>query len=154
MSEKVSALTAILGVDVSDSDILYIVDVSAGTSGSRKILVSEFAAKLQTFITGLPQADSVALVDASPVVIASLATSTYAGFKLIVVLTDGTNKEIWTIDGVILAASVPLTTYGGAGNANRGHTFDSQINGANAEVRCTANGSGWTAKTLLLRVPS
>lgn len=154
MSDKVSALSAILGIDVDGSDLLYLVDVSAGTSGSRQITVDEFINALDALWDTALVADSTALTDATPVVISQINTTTYTGFKLLAVLTDGTDKEIWTLDGVILGASVIFTQSGGAGDNDRGHGFSATIVGANAEISCTANGSGWAAKTVLIKVPN
>jgi hypothetical protein len=46
MATKVSSLTALLGADVTTSDLLYIVDVTAGTSGGKKITTGELNSAL------------------------------------------------------------------------------------------------------------
>jgi hypothetical protein len=38
---KISALTALTGTDAADSDVIPIVDVSAGTSGTKKMTMAE-----------------------------------------------------------------------------------------------------------------
>ena len=154
MSSKVSDLAAILGINVVSTDLLYLVDLSAGSSGSKKVTVAEFIEALELLWGPIPVSDSTALTDSVATVIGQIATASYDGFKALVVLTDGTNKEMWTIDGIIQAASVTIAPYGGPGDDDRGHNFDAVINGANAELRCTANGSGWTAKTVLIKVPN
>jgi hypothetical protein len=154
MSSKVSDLAAILGINVVSTDLLYLVDLSAASSGSKKVTIAEFIAALEVLWGPIPVTSSTALTDAVATVIGQVATASYDGFKALVILTDGTNKEMWTIDAIIETSTVDIVPYGGPGDNARGHEFDAVINGANAELRCTANGSGWTAKTVLIKVPS
>ena len=42
MGTKISALTALVGADATTADLVPVVDVSAGTSGSKKMTLAEF----------------------------------------------------------------------------------------------------------------
>lgn len=42
MGTKISALTALVGADATTTDLVPVVDVSAGTSGSKKMTLAEF----------------------------------------------------------------------------------------------------------------
>jgi hypothetical protein len=55
---KVSALTALTGANVASGDLLYIVDVSATTSGSKAITVAEFFNQPSISMSGLLDAEN------------------------------------------------------------------------------------------------
>ncbi len=50
---KVSALTALTGSNLANGDLFYVVDVSAGTAGSKSITFSEMKTVLQPYSANL-----------------------------------------------------------------------------------------------------
>lgn len=79
--QKVSDLPSLNGVDVDPADLLYIVDSSAGTAGSKKITIGQF----QLAPTSAATANAVAYYNASKVLTSGSALT-----------FDGTNFGIGT----------------------------------------------------------
>lgn len=91
---KISELTSILATDVASGDLLAIVDVSAGSSGSKKITVSEAIKVMQPDLT----ANRALIANGSGRPAASSVTSTELGYL------SGVTSAIQTQ----LAAKAPL----------------------------------------------
>ena len=97
---KISELTAILAVDVATGDLLAIVDVSAGSSGSKKITVSEAIKVMQPDLT----ASRAMVVSSGGRPAASSVTATELGYL------SGVTSAIQTQLGAKAALAGPALT--------------------------------------------
>ena len=102
-NSTVSALTALTGANVVvGDDVLYIVDLSAGTSGSKKILVSELfnVAKITTSLTA-GQGPTIAAGTA--------ADNTPRALSISQTWTDGTSSNIGIVGNFDMGATGTAT---------------------------------------------
>lgn len=122
MSSKLSDLTAILGSQLASGDLFYVVDVSAGASGSKKITRDELFTGMAP-ITNLQLNDSVTLTFGT----GNDVTVTWDGTNLIVAAAaDDSLIEIG--DSAATQKSFDLKWYGNSANGADFLYFDASAN--------------------------